>query len=60
VEEPARRIAEMSQWFGCKHAGIEGIRILPGIRIDLQGTAKELRRIQQVVIDAVTERTEER
>src|SRR3954463_8547000 len=59
MEEPARRVPQLTQRRQLELARIEG-GALPRIVVDLQVAAEIVRRIEQIVVDAVAERAQQR
>src|ERR1700728_3659418 len=60
VKETPGRVTQLSKCLRREESGVEFRPAIAGIRIDLERTLRELRGIQQFIIDAVAQRPEKR
>src|SRR5260370_39047568 len=60
MEEASRSVSKLAQNLRVQNAGIKYRLAIAGIGVDIERTRKEFGRIQQIVIDAVTQGSEQR
>ncbi len=58
VEKPPRRIAELTQRFGSEPRGVKGRPAISRIGVDLEWPRRDLRRVEQLIVDSVAQRSE--
>lgn len=60
MEKTPESIPQLAQSLGSKQAGIERGLAVARVRIELEGSGRPLRRVQQFIVHAIAERTEKR